>query len=88
MQLRRAAARLFARMVPDTGTETLMTPEEALDTAADAIERELICCDVYARLTDKLTWTEEEKQQYRAHALCYWGEASRQIVLNTKEDLS
>jgi hypothetical protein len=50
---------------------------DALRQAADEHEGELVCCDVYDRLTAKpsATWTAEEKRERRAHDICYWGRA-------------
>lgn len=57
-----------------------------LRLVADDIERELICCDVYERLTAKghQNWSAEDKQEKRHHAICYWSSASRALVLNNQ----
>lgn len=44
---------------------------EALREAADEIERELICCDVY-----------ERRDHAAKHHICYWGGAARALVLD------
>lgn len=56
----------------------------ALTLAAENIERELICCDVYERLTAKghENWTEEDVREKDGHAICYWSSASRSLVLD------
>lgn len=62
-------------------------PEMAvLQEAADRIEAELICCDVFERLHDKPgeDWTAEDRAYHRHHSVCYWGEAARRIVLDTR----
>jgi hypothetical protein len=61
---------------------------DVLRRAADRIEAELICCDVFDRLSDKpgKFWTDDERGEYRRHAICYWGEAARRIVLDTESE--
>lgn len=57
---------------------------DRLNNIAFDITRELICCDVYERLSTKPTeqWTKDERREYRAHSICYWGSASRALVLD------
>lgn len=44
---------------------------DALQEVADQIEAELICCDVW------------ERREYKtSHSICYWGGASRELVLS------
>lgn len=59
---------------------------DVLQEAADRIEAELICCDVFERLHDKPAelWTSEERSEARSHSICYWGEAARRIVLGVR----
>jgi hypothetical protein len=75
-------------MQPNPGRTTASanaTPEaiNPLLKAADTIERELICCDVFDRLTDKpvAEWSDRDKRDYRSHSTCYWGAAARALVL-------
>ena len=57
---------------------------EALLEAAEDLVAELVCCDVYERLAEKSTtaWTPEERQEYQHHSICYWGNASADLVRN------
>lgn len=78
-------------------TEADLTPEynsfelaaakivtDRLNDTAFQIVRELICCDVFERLSEKGTenWTKDERREYRAHSICYWGSAARLLVLD------
>lgn len=69
----------------------LVTCEECsattvLEIAAERIEAELICCDVYERLVAKgeERWTEEDRKEKRTHAICYWSNAARHLVLGLR----
>lgn len=57
---------------------------DRLNNIAFDITRELVCCDVYERLSAKPMeqWTKDERREYRSHAICYWGSASRALVLD------
>jgi hypothetical protein len=57
---------------------------DRLNDLAFDITRELICCDVYERLSAKPMeqWTKDERREYRSHSICYWGSASRALVLD------
>lgn len=57
---------------------------DGLLSAADAIERELICCDVFERLSAKPanTWADDEQREFARHQICYWGSAARALVLD------
>ncbi|MGW4825020.1 hypothetical protein ACWEP4_40460 [Streptomyces sp. NPDC004227] len=49
--------------------------------AADRIRRELVCCDLYARVNDAGELTFEQALKSRDwHDLCYWGEASARLA--------
>lgn len=56
--------------------------------AAEDIERELICCDIYDELFFKPApeWTEADHSRYRLHSICYWGRAAMRIVEGHAEE--
>lgn len=55
---------------------------EALLGAREDLVAELVCCDVYERLSGKSTTarTPEERNEYQHHSICYWGGASAELV--------
>lgn len=81
-------ARLWEHIAEMSKAAALRTAMvDVLRAAAAEIRRELVCCDVYARLGPDLQarnlageWAEVDDANTKGHQICYWGEAA--AVLN------
>ena len=60
----------------DTQSSVVATPQEV----ADAIRRNLVCCDIYHRLQIHRDNRTFKTSMYRGHDICYWAELSALIA--------
>lgn len=66
-----------AAMIEDARADERKTVAE---TIAYEIRAELVCCDIYDRLSKERDERRWRTEQTKGHDLCYWGEAAARIA--------